>query len=165
MNPVRIRPACEGDLGALLALYQELAEGSPIRAPADHDRSRPVFKAILNDPARHLYVAAIGATTVGSAEMLIVANLTHRARPWAVIENVIVTAPARRQGAATALLRQLVKIASAAGCYKVQLHSGKQRARAHELYKKIGFRPVAEGFKLYFDGTEQHQDQFSSSSA
>jgi len=33
------------------------------------------------------------------------------------------------------------------------LHSGKQRAKAHRLYRKIGFNLVAEGFKIYFDAT------------
>jgi hypothetical protein len=32
-------------------------------------------------------------------------------------------------------------------------------------WKKVGFRPVAEGFKLYFDGTEQPSDQSWSSPA
>jgi GNAT superfamily N-acetyltransferase len=77
-----------------------------------------VFQAILADLARYLHAATIGERIVGSADLVIVANLTHHSRPWAVIENVVVTAPARRHGAAPALLRQLMEIASAAGWYK-----------------------------------------------
>lgn len=165
MDSVLIRPATADDLDGLLALYQELADGSPVKMPSHPGQSRLVLKRILDDPARHLHIAVADTQTVGTADLLIVANLTHRARPWAVIENVIVTAPARRHGVGTALLHHLVQIASSAGCYKVQLHSGKQRAQAHDLYKKVGFRPVAEGFKLYFDGTGQPPDQSSSSPA
>ena len=154
MDSILIRPARERDLDDLLALHRELADGSPVKMPDDPAHSRPVLTAILADPARHLHVAATGMRVVGSADLLIVANLTHHARPWAVIENVIVTASARRQGVGTALLRQLVQIASAAGCYKVQLHSGKQRPQARQLYRQLGFRAVAEGFKLYFDNTQ-----------
>lgn len=165
MDPVLIRPATADDLDGLLLLYQELAEGSPVKMPPHPGQSRLVLKTILDDPARHLHVAVTSTRIVGTADLLIVANLTHQARPWAVIENVIVAAPARRHGVGTALLQHLVQIASSAGCYKVQLHSGKQRAQAHDLYKKVGFRAVAEGFKLYFDGTEQPPDQSFSSSA
>jgi ribosomal protein S18 acetylase RimI-like enzyme len=161
MDPVLIRPAAANDLDGLLSLYQELAEDSPVKMPAHSSQSRLVLKTILDDPVRHLHVAVTSTRIVGTADLLVVTNLTHQARPWAVIENVIVTASARRQGIGAALLQHLVQIASSAGCYKVQLHSGKQRAQAHDLYKKIGFKAVAEGFKLYFDGT----DQPSSSSA
>ncbi len=46
----------------------------------------------------------------------------------------------------------LIDLARAAGCCKVQLLSGKHRAEAHEFYRSLGLEPVAEGFKIYFDG-------------
>lgn len=70
-----------------------------------------------------------------------------------MVENVIVTKSARGNWAGTALIEHLVNVACARGCYEVQLHSGKQRADAHRLYRRLGFVPVAEGFKLYFDNT------------
>jgi ribosomal protein S18 acetylase RimI-like enzyme len=73
--------------------------------------------------------------------------------PWAIIENVIVAADAQRRGVATAMLEHLIEIAERAGCYKVQLHSGKQRTDAHLLYRRLRFAAVAEGFKRYFDNT------------
>ncbi|HEV2371351.1 MAG TPA: GNAT family N-acetyltransferase [Streptosporangiaceae bacterium] len=152
MDPVLIRPATPDDLDDLLTLYREMAEGRPAAQPADARSARPIFQAILADPVRHLQVAAIGTHLVGSADMIIVANLPHDARPWAVIENVIVAASARRQGVATALMHRLMAIASSAGCYKVQLMSGKQRTPAHALYRKLGFTAAAEGFKIFLDG-------------
>lgn len=59
----------------------------------------------------------------------------------------------RGRGAGAGLLDHLIGVAKANGCYKVQLHSGKQRADAHRLYRTVGFKPVAEGFKLYLDDT------------
>jgi hypothetical protein len=46
-----------------------------------------------------------------------------------------------------------VQIASSAGCYKVQLVSAKHRSPAHQLYQKTGFKPLAEGFRLYLEET------------
>ena len=109
--------------------------------------------AIASDRAGHLCVATDGDNVVGAAELIIVPNLTHRARPWAVIENVIVNESIRGRGVGTALLEHLIDLARVSGCYKVQLHSGKQRVDAHRLYRRVGFAPVAEGFKLYFDDT------------
>jgi GNAT superfamily N-acetyltransferase len=154
MDPALIRPATMDDLDGLLTLYQEFFAESPVKMPADPNRSRPVLTEILANPARHLYVAVSSGGLIGSADLVIVANLTHHARPWAVIENVIVTAPARRQGVGTALLRRLSEIAITAGCYKIQLLSGKQRSQAHAFYRAVGFTAAAEGFKLYFDGTQ-----------
>lgn len=68
-------------------------------------------------------------------------------------ENVIVGEAIRGRGAGAALLEHLIDLARASGCYKVQLHSGKQRLDAHRLYRRVGFLPVAEGFMLYFDYT------------
>lgn len=153
MSSFQVREAEQRDLEQLLGLYRELAEGDAARAPVAADASRGVFTAIASDRTRHLCVATDGDDVVGAAELIVVANLTHRARPWAVIENVIVSQAIRGNGAGTALIQHLIDIARASGCYKVQLHSGKQRSDAHRLYRRVGFEPVAEGFKLYFDDT------------
>lgn len=153
MTSFPVRQAEERDLDQLLRLYGELAEGEAARLPADPEASREVFTAITSDRSRRLCVATDGQEVVGAAEVIVVANLTHRARPWAVIENVIVSETSRGHGAGTALLTHLINIARGSRCYKVQLHSGKQRLDAHRLYRRVGFGPVAEGFKLYFDDT------------
>ena len=63
----------------------------------------------------------------------------------------MVTHAQRGSGVGSAVLEHLLAIARQAGCYKVQLLSGKHRQRAHRFYRAIGFEPVAEGFKLYLD--------------
>jgi ribosomal protein S18 acetylase RimI-like enzyme len=153
MAPFALRVVEESDLAQLLALYRELGEGYAARMPADIELSRDVLIRIVEDQARHLWVATDGGKVVGAAELIVVPNLTHHARPWGVIENVIVSEVVRGRGAGTVLLDRLIEIARAEGCYKVQLHSGKQRVEAHRLYRKVGFNAVAEGFKMYFDET------------
>jgi GNAT superfamily N-acetyltransferase len=82
---------------------------------------------------------------------VVVPNLTHRGEPWAIVENVIVASAARRTGVGRALMARLIELARAAGCYKLQLLSGKHRAEAHAFYRSMGLDAVAEGFKIYFD--------------
>jgi ribosomal protein S18 acetylase RimI-like enzyme len=153
MSTVTVRYATARDIGQLLELYEELAEGDPARSPADTESSRPAFTRILSDADHYVWVATSDGTVVGAAELVVVSNLTHHGRPWAVIENVIVKRSARHNGIGTRLLDHLLGIARERECYKVQLHSGKHRLEAHRLYRRLGFRPVAEGFKLYNDQT------------
>jgi GNAT superfamily N-acetyltransferase len=150
MTETIVRKARQSDLGELLELYLELAEDRSGAAPADAATSEAVFDLILRDSSRSLAVAEVGGKLVGTIDLLIVPNLTHSAKPWGVVENVVVTFASRRLGVATLLMRHAIDTAQAAGCYKVQLHSGKQRAaEAHEFYRGLGFAAVAEGFKLY----------------
>jgi ribosomal protein S18 acetylase RimI-like enzyme len=153
MSTITIRDAETDDLGQLLELYKELAEGELARTPRDAASARPTLSQILADRDHHLCLACVNGTVAGAAELIVVPNLTHHGRPWAVIENVIVMGSARGTGVGTRLLEHLLAIARARHVYKVQLHSGKHRTDAHRMYRRLGFRPVAEGFKLYYDGT------------
>ena len=146
-----VRRAAPSDLAALLSLYRELSGSKLTATPADSVSAGPILEEILADPRRELAVAVVDGDVVGTADLVVVPNLTHRGEPWAVIENVIVTSSHQRMGVGSALLEHLIAVARAAGCCKVQLLSGKHRTWAHEFYESMGFEAVAEGFKLYFD--------------
>jgi GNAT superfamily N-acetyltransferase len=148
---VVVRKADAQDLDTLLELFRELAEDRSAAAPADRGDGAPILGEILADPARELVVATIDGAVVGSADLLLVPNLTHHGKPWAIVENVIVTTSARRCGVGRALMEHLLGVARGAGCYKLQLHSGKQRTQAHPFYRSLGLEAVAEGFKIYFE--------------
>jgi ribosomal protein S18 acetylase RimI-like enzyme len=151
-DDVVIRPATLDDLDALLALYTELADERPGAAPADPVAGRTLLAEILTYPRRELLVAVDGTgARLGSVDGLIVTNLTRGGRPWAVVENVIVTASARRRGIGALLIEELVVRATAANCYKLQLLSNKRRTHAHAFYESVGFTAVAEGFRRYLD--------------
>jgi GNAT superfamily N-acetyltransferase len=151
MASVVVRRASQSDLAALLSLYEELAGSKLTATPGDRSTSEPLLAEILADPRRELTVALLDGRLVGTADLLIVPNLTHRTRPWAIVENVIVAAAAQRMGVGRALLGHLIEAAQTAGCCKLQLISGKHRAEAHEFYRSMGLVAVAEGFKVYFD--------------
>jgi GNAT superfamily N-acetyltransferase len=151
MASVVVRRASQSDLAALLSLYDELAGSKLTAAPGDRSSSEPLLAEILADPRRELTVALLDGRLVGTADLLIVPNLTHRGRPWAIVENVIVAAGAQRRGVGQALLGHLIEVARAAGCCKLQLISGKHRTEAHDFYRSMGLVAVAEGFKVYFD--------------
>jgi GNAT superfamily N-acetyltransferase len=151
MRNVVVRRATQADLDALMSLYEELVGSKVTAAPADRASAEPLLAEILSDPRRELAVALVDGHVVGTADLIVISNLTHRGEPWAIVENVIVADGARRAGVGRALFEHLLAVARTAGCCKLQLVSGKHRAEAHEFYRSMGLNAVAEGFKIYFD--------------
>jgi GNAT superfamily N-acetyltransferase len=147
-EPVLVRIAGADDLPGLLRLYRQLSE-DPAAVPADPIKARSVMETIAEQPGRQVLVAEADGKIVGTADLLIVPNLTHGGAPWAAIENVVVDEVARRHGVGHALVAELVRRCTEAGCYKMQLLSNKRRTEAHEFYRSEGFEAVAEGFRRY----------------
>lgn len=151
MSKFAVRPAVPGDLDALVSLYSQLVDDERALRPTVDSRHERVLLDVIGDPSRHLLVGVLDEESVGSVDLLIVANLTHGARPWAIVENVVVAYELRGCGIGSALMGHAIDLAREAGCYKVQLLSGRQRTGAHAFYRSLGMEPVAEGFKLYLD--------------
>jgi GNAT superfamily N-acetyltransferase len=145
-NDTIIRQATEGDLDRLLALYTYLDPNNAILP--ERTQVVALWKEIIVNPMLTYFVAAQGGRLVSSCNLVIVPNLTRRARSFGVIENVITHPDFRRQGLATQVLEHAIDTARQAGCYKVMLLSGANRAEAHALYEKVGF---SKDTKLGFD--------------
>jgi GNAT superfamily N-acetyltransferase len=148
-GPVLVRPATADDLSDLLRLYQQLGESRPSALPADSDKAKSLMEVIAALPGRQLLVAEVGPKVLGTADLLIVPNLTHGGAPWAVVENVVVEEGAQRRGVGRALMEDVVRRCTDASCYKVQLLSNKRRSQAHQFYRSVGFEAIAEGFRRY----------------
>lgn len=108
-----------------------------------------VLASIRTQAGRHLLVAMVEGAVVGTADCSIVANLTHRGRPWSVVENVVVDDRCRRQGVGRRLMEEVVERCRAQGCYKIQLLSQQHRSGAHAFYESMGFQATAVGFRRY----------------
>lgn len=148
-DSVLVRPATSDDLAEILRMYRQLVDGdAPVLLP-DRGRASSVLDAMAAQSGRQMLVAEIGRQMVGTADLLIVPNLTHGGAPWAVIENVVVDEKARRHGVGRALVAEIVRRCTEAGCYKMQLLSNKRRTEAHEFYRSVGFEAMAEGFRRY----------------
>jgi ribosomal protein S18 acetylase RimI-like enzyme len=145
---INVRPASQADVPALLGLYAELHPADP---PPATQSALDVWRAIEAQQGRMVFVAHSAATVVGTVDCAVLPNLTRGARPFMLVENVVVSAGYRRAGVGSALLDAAVHLARQAGCYKVQLLSRAERDAAHALYESRGFRPVAQGYRVYFD--------------
>ena len=147
-NGISVRPASVDDLDALVRLLGQLHSDFP----TDSKKAEGVLAEMLRQEGRTVLVAVSGAEVVGTADLLVVANLTHSASPWAIVENVVVDSANRRGGIGSALMSEVLDRATKAGCYMVQLVSLKHRTAAHSFYEQIGFEPLCVGFRRYLNG-------------
>ena len=148
-----IRPAIEDDIPRILELYEEqlaigATEAEMQQSPSSDDYLQ-AFSEINSLPGCEFIVAEEDGEVIGTAMLMIVPNLSHKALPWAVVENVVVDSEYRRQGIGRLLMDYCTTQAKKAGCYKVQLLSNKSRNEAHQFYLSLGYKASAEGFRLY----------------
>jgi len=146
--PVMIRSAVEADLPALLALYAELHPADPSLAPSV---ALGAWRDIEAQAGRVVLLAELDAVAVGTVDCTTLPNLTRGARPFMLVENVVVTTSQRRAGIGTALMDATVALARETNCYKIQLLSRGTRLDAHAFYEARGFQTVAKGYRLYLD--------------
>lgn len=131
-----VREITESDLTGLFELYTQL-HGNPI--PENTAELSALCRKILDDENHHIIVAEEDEKIVSSCVCVIVPNLTHGQRPYALIENVVTDEAYRRQGLATACLDFARKIAVNANCYKMMLLTGSKEESTLRFYEKAGY--------------------------
>lgn len=141
-----VRPANEQDMPRILELYHELTGERHYLSPGD---TQTVLAEIVSMPGHELLVAEENGVVVGTVVLLVVPNLSHGARPWAIVENMVVDGKYLRKGIGRLLMEDAIARARKAGCYKVQLLSNKKRHQAHQFYRSLGFETSVYGFRLY----------------
>ena len=131
-----IREAKQADLEGLLVLYTHLHEKS---VPPDSPQRAEIWARILNNPDYHIIVAEEDGQIVSSCTCLIVPNLTHGLRPYALIENVVTHAEWRKRGLATACLDYARSLAVEQDCYKIMLMTGSKEESTLRFYERAGY--------------------------
>ena len=131
-----VREIYADDLDGLLELYTELHENS---IPKKDGILTDIWSEILRDKNHHIVVAEKNGKIVSSCVLLIVPNLTHNQRPYALIENVITSSDFRRQGLALMCLNHANEIAVNANCYKIMLMTGSKQEGTLAFYEKAGY--------------------------
>ena len=131
-----VREIEANELEGLLTLYTQLHD-NPF--PADTEQLRDLWQHIFQDPDHHVIVAVEDGHIVSSCVCVIIPNLTHGQRPYALIENVITDQAYRGRGLAHACLEHAREIARAAGCYKIMLLTGSKEESTHRFYQRAGY--------------------------
>ncbi|GAA4896964.1 hypothetical protein GCM10023405_15300 [Streptomonospora salina] len=146
-----IRAAIRSDLGAILRLLRELGDSIPEQSSTVRMSSAAVraWTRMENDPDRSVLVAERRGQIIGTLDLLVIANLTHDAQSWAIVDNLVVDPDCRRAGVGRALMDEAVDRAGRAGCYKIELLSHENRTGTQTFYAAVGLESSAEGFRRY----------------
>ena len=144
-NTAVIRPAAAGDLPTLLALYRHLNHDDPELEPTLAENR---FAEILAQPGMTVLAAFVGNIAVSSVTLVVVPNLTRRAAPYALIENVVTHADHRQRGHARTLIHKAIATAWEKNCYKVMLLTGSKNPATMRFYENCGFLQDKTGFHI-----------------
>lgn len=131
-----VREAEKKDLNGLLLLYQQLHNS---QVAINFDDLAELWNQILQDQNHHIIVAEEDGTIVSSCVCVIIPNLTHNQRPYALIENVITDKAYRKKGFATKCLDYAKKIAIQKKCYKMMLLTGSRMDATLQFYRNAGY--------------------------
>jgi len=131
-----ISEARKQDLEQLLELYTRLHDN--VLPPMD-EKLQTLWQKIISDPNHHVVIGLEGEKLISSCVLLIVPNLTHGQRPYALIENVITHPDYRKRGYGTRVLEYAKERAAKEGCYKIMLMTGAKQESTLRFYEKAGY--------------------------
>ena len=131
-----IREITEDDFDALMKLYEQLGD-NPI--PQKSEEVFFFFYKILQNNDYHIVVADVDGAVVSTCTCVIIPNLTHNQRPYAVVENVVTDQNFRGKGYATSCLDFAKEIAIKNNCYKLMLMTGSKKETTLNFYRNAGY--------------------------
>ncbi len=146
LHKLRIRPASEGDLPAVMGLFDELAalqEPWRVFSPRPNltEEMRRRYQADMADPDALLVVAEQDGRIVGMAS-------GHLHKPSSISEelavelgSVYVMPEYREQGVAAALTREVAQFAHGLGVQRITLKTFAQNEEALVAWRRMGFEP------------------------
>jgi GNAT superfamily N-acetyltransferase len=146
MSNIEIRRATEPDLTDVLALYGQ--PGMDDGRVLSMDDAVTLFRRMSAYPQYSIYLARMGAKSVGTFALLIMDNLAHAGSPSAVVEGVVVDEHWRGCGVGTEMMKFAMRVARQNRCYKLVLSSNLRRERAHEFYQRLGFKQHGVSFEV-----------------
>ena len=133
---LNIRELGFADLRQLMKLYTQLHDNDILEID---DKLERLWSDIISDNNHHIVGGFINKEMIASCVIVIIPNLTHNQRPYALIENVITHGAYRNKGYATAVLNFAREIAINHCCYKIMLLTGSKKESTLNFYEKAGY--------------------------
>lgn len=134
-----VRKAKRQDAEQLRELYFHHLTAFPPAEKQDMKKWESMIQSFEENLFYHLLVGEIGHKIVSSVTLVIIPNLTHNCRPYAVIENVVTHCDFRGNHIATTLMAHASEIARQADCYKIMLLTGSKKESTLHFYENCGF--------------------------
>lgn len=109
-----------------------------------------ILEELINADYCDVLVAKVDGKVVGSGSIFYFKNPAH-GKPYAFLEGIVVDGAHRGRGIGTALSKYAIDLARAKKCYKIIFTSGRDRARVHKFYEKLGFKKWGLEFRMDLD--------------
>lgn len=136
---MKIRLAQLSHLQELIELYANHLSSKNNTVNVDKIKAYSLLKKMIQDSDYKILIVQEAGVVVSSATLLIVKNLTHNLRPYAIIENVVTHQDYRKKGYARAIITEACNIAEKKDCYKITLTTGSKDPEVLSFYEKCGF--------------------------
>lgn len=149
MSDLRVRPATQDDLAAILALVAEDSMHYFAEPGEVTDNQRAALEEIRADPNQEILVGEIDGVVVCTAQVTWMRMLSADGGLYCQVEAVRTSAARRGQGIGAALMAHIEDEARRRGAARMQLTSNRERLRAHEFYERLGFVASHVGMKKY----------------
>ncbi|HYH04065.1 MAG TPA: GNAT family N-acetyltransferase [Bacillota bacterium] len=130
------RQAVYADLDQLQNLYLHLNMSEKLTNTPELDR---LWQEIITDSNYHIFVIEADDKLVASCTLVVIKNLTHQMRPYALVENVVTHTDYRNQGYGKTVLAKAINCAREYNCYKVMLLTGSKKESTLKFYENAGF--------------------------
>lgn len=131
-----IREVIKDDFLSLLELYMQLHDND---MPKINTEFHSLWNSILVDKNHHIIIGISDNKLISSCVLVVIPNLTHNQRPYALIENVITHEAHRNKGYATAILNYAKEIAIMENCYKIMLLTSAKKENTLNFYERAGY--------------------------
>ncbi len=138
MENIIIRKAGQKDIKDIMRLLSQL---SPSSEEDNLKRLQFIFDKINQDENYHLCVTEENNQLAGTGLLLIQMNLSHKGRPYAHIENIVVDNNHRKKGIGKKIVLYLIEKAKQKHCYKIILDCENKNI---PFYEKCGLHKTGE---------------------
>lgn len=151
---MHIREAELSDLENLIILYNQLI---PYQKLTLDNSIKKSFDKINNYPNYHIIVAEENKRVISTCSLIILPNLTHYQRPYAIIENVVTDEKFRGLGYASAIIEYAKKIAIKNNCHKILVQTRSIKKSTLNFYINNGFsKNETTGFQINIEKSENN---------
>ncbi len=121
---IEVRKAAQTDYARVRSLFAELGGKLPV---PDGQSGLAHWQTLLAHPGTTVFVAEADGAAMAIAVIHVLPNMTNAARPYALIENVVVSAQWRGHGLGRAVMEAAMQHAWDQECYKIMLMAGQVR--------------------------------------
>lgn len=143
-----VRPVRREEVDGVLQLIDEYDRPTAPRPTAEEVRA--IYTSITSSGGC-VVGAFIDNVLAGTCTVNICPNLSWSGRPYAIIENVIVSKTYRGKGIGKAILHYAKTHAQEVGCYKAALMTGSKDPATHSFYEGAGFMGSKLGYQVRFN--------------